>query len=552
MKKINLKIAMAQINQTVCDFTGNLDNIFSAIDKSDQSDIIVFPELSISGYYPQDLMLSDRFISAQQKSIDAIIDKSASFPNLHIIIGFVRKSEVNIGKKIHNSLAVIKNGKIVFIYDKMCLPTYDVFDEARHFEPGRRPGIFKANINNQDLKIGFLICEDGWSESIYRHDPTVCLPGVDLVISINASPSDINKDQKRARVFSDLAKKLKSPIFYVNQIGGMDEIVFDGASFAFDDNGELIVKGKSFEQDFLFFDFNNQEKTINPSQSGIARAHQQIVLGLRDYIHKTGFKKVLVGCSGGVDSALVLTLATQALGSDNVEAITMPTKFSSDGSISDSAQLCKNLGIKLHHMPIQKQFEDALSSYYLTFGTNPSPAAVENIQARIRGMNLMSRSNSTGAMLLTTGNKSEASVGYCTLYGDTNGGFNPIGDLYKTDVFAMCRFINASIPLIPNQIIEKPPSAELSENQLDSDSLPEYGILDAILKLEIEPDSIIEPELSEAANIVLKTEKAVIDKVKHLIHVNEFKRRQSPPIIKVRAKSFGIGRRIPIAKNKLV
>lgn len=550
-----MKITMAQQNYTVGDFQGNTDKIIQAVKANLDSDFIVFSELSISGYYPWDLMYRDNFITEQDKALAQIIEFSTQ-SKAFIVVGLVRENTIRKGKPFFNSLVVISNGRIVFDYDKQLLPTYNIFDEQRHFQPGVKNGV--SLFGKDRTKVGFFICEDGWSdeEHIYTTNPIHKLyeDKADIIIGLNASPANINKANKRESLFSYLAHRYSTPIVYVNQVGSNDEIVFDGGSFVFDKFGNKQVQLKYYAEDYYTFDTTTKESHIVPAMDKYEMIFNHISLGLKDYLSKQGFKKVIVGSSGGIDSALTLAIAAITLGSDNVEAITMPSKWSSSGSVNDSEALCNNLGIKLYNMPIVNEMNAISSDYFNSIQNNLTGIAAENLQARIRGTILMAHSNQTGSLLLTTGNKSEISVGYFTLYGDSNGGLNLIGDLYKTEVYALSQWINNKFggffgdsggELIPSNIILKEPSAELSPDQKDSDSLPDYEHLDAILKREIEWEYLTKKEQQEVSILIDSVDNDTVLKVLKLIDKAEFKRKQSAPIIRVHSRAFGSGRRIP-------
>lgn len=554
---MTIKIAMAQINPTIGDLAGNLKIIKSSIENAIKSgaEIIAFPELALTGYHPMDLLDDPSFALAISESVKELV--SFSFKkDIKIIVGAPMPSGNKL-KRWYNSALVIADGKIEYQYNKQLLPTYDVFDEGRHFLSG------SANQEPWRLRgrtIGIIICEDGWDldGSQYGESPFAQMwkEGADLVISINSSPSALEKMGKRQDLFSE-ASKLGFPIVWVNQVGGNDQIVFDGGSSVYE-GGRLVQRLPFFKESIDYVRLDARNKIVGSNHiSAIPEKNSlyadQIALGLRDYARRCGFTKVVVGSSGGIDSALTLALATKALGSENVMAITMPSKYSSSGSVSDSVALCKNLGVTLLEHPIKEIVDQYLVGFERSTGDSPSPLAIENLQARIRGTILMEYSNTHGHLLLTTGNKSEVSVGYCTLYGDTNGGLSLIGDLYKTEVFDLCRHINEveGREVIPLSIIEKEPSAELAPDQKDSDSLPPYPVLDAYLKLKIEGSALSMIELEASKRVMAGMEEnerqKMMERVDSLIHRSEYKRRQSPPIIKLRPRSFGAGRQVPIA-----
>jgi len=543
-----MNIILAQLNYTIADFKFNSYKIQKTIQDNHNADIIIFSELAISGYYPWDLIQDPAFILQQNKELENIIQLSKNV-NTAIVIGCVEKNN-GIGKSFFNALKVIKNGEVVKTYRKQLLPTYNIFDEQRHFEKGSDKF---AVWNYQNKNIGLIICEDGWNDNgtIYQENPLVELAkeGVDFIISINASPSDINKQADRETLFKKASKKYLTPIIYVNQVGANDSIVFDGASFITNDNGEITVRGKSFKEDIIEVNYNNESfngKIESLPESEEEFIFQQISLGLKDYVEKCGFKTIVVGSSGGIDSALTMAIAAKTIGSANVVGITMPSSFSSSGSVGDSEKLCKNLGIKLFNIPIKERVQIEQASFEKTFEQKMNKLTLENIQARIRGQILMEFSNQFGSLVLSTGNKSELAVGYATLYGDMNGGLNLIGDLYKTEVYKLARYINEKFgDTIPEIIITKEPSAELSDGQKDQDSLPEYDILDSILKTYLENNSADIPQL------ISEYGEPLVKKILHMVHAAEFKRKQAPPIIRVHQLAFGNGRIIPIVKKPL-
>ncbi|MCQ8117933.1 NAD+ synthase [Methylomonas rosea] len=557
-----LTVAIAQINPMVGDFAGNLEIAKDAFQKAgeQQAQLLVFPELSLCGYYPGDLLNESAFIRKAYEALAELTTFSRQYPEITAIVG-MPKTSTGPGKPLYNALLAIHNGEIIAEYHKQLLPTYNVFDERRHFEPGQQGAV---SIDIDRYKVGLMICEDGWNDNAddYPVNPYEALAEArpDFVVSINASPSNIGKRAQRHKVICGAAHRHALPILYVNQVGGQDSIVFDGASFAVNANGEIALEWPAFQTviDTLgFVEGGFQpaaqfvEHQIDNDQEFIL---QHIVLGLRDYVRRCGFKQVVVGSSGGIDSALTIAIAAEALGPENVIAITMPSAFSSSGSVSDSQLLCDALGVPLYSYPIKTLVNDFGTQFQSSFTDELRGLSLENLQARLRGTILMAYSNHSGAMVLTTGNKSEISVGYCTLYGDTNGGLGLIGDLYKTEVYRLSAYINqrANREIIPAAILTKPPSAELAPDQKDTDSLPPYEVLDEILKLLIEGKQLAEHEYQQAHDFVAgyratAAGEAVYQRIVGMIARNEYKRRQAPPIIRVRPRAFGAGRQMPIA-----
>lgn len=565
-----LKITVGQINPTLGDMTGNiiLMQRVAAEAQMRGANMVVFPELALTGYSPADLLDDALFVKRLTRARNDLLEATKQTPGLYWVVGLPIKRDAAGGKAFFNGLQVILDGEVFHEQHKQLLPTYGVFDEHRHFEPGEDNPVV---IDIAGTRVGFLICEDQWNDSgnDYMVNPFGRIASLEpeLVISINASPSHVGKRQMRHNIISAACARHKLPLLYVAQVGGHDQLVYDGGSFAVDANGFVVFEAARFATDTHTLTFNPRKAMFFNEVSGVELApversglsnmefyRQQIVMGLRDYARRCGFKQVLVGSSGGIDSALTLALAAEALGPENVVAITMPSIYSSEGSVSDSVTLCDNLGVKLHEVPI-KDIVSEFSGTLLdsTVGAEPAGLALENLQARVRGTILMTYSNQFNLLVLTTGNKSEISVGYCTLYGDTNGGLGLIGDLYKTEVFALSRHINetAGRELIPVAIIEKAPSAELAPGQKDTDSLPPYEILDEMLKMFIEGRRLEEAEYEHASVLVDELTSSpeglqVAAMVKRLIARSEYKRRQAPPIIHVRARAFGNGRQVPI------
>ncbi|GKT19853.1 NAD+ synthase [Acidovorax sp. SUPP2522] len=562
-----LRITLAQLNLTVGDIEGNVDRMIAAAQEAAaaQSDLVVFSELSLCGYYPGDLLEEPAFLERLDAGLARLCEASAGLPALHWVVGMPVRTP-GPGKRLLNALRVLRAGEVRLSYAKQLLPTYNVFDERRHFEPG--PDVAKV-LRIGTSQVGFIVCEDGWNDSgaDYQTNPFQRMADAapDLVVSINASPSHIGKRELRHQVFGDAARRHGLPIVYVNQVGGHDQLVYDGASFAVEPEDGVVFESRRFEEDvstvqlldnghFARLDGTDLPPVPREGLPTMAFYRQQIVLGLRDYARRCGFTQAVVGSSGGIDSALTLALAAEALGPENVVGITMPSRFSSSGSVDDSVQLCRNLGVVLHTHPIADLVAGFSAQFEASFGQPLRGLPLENVQARIRGTTLMEYSNAFGHLLLTTGNKSEISVGYCTLYGDTNGGLGLLGDLYKTEVFELSRHVNenAGREIIPQAIIDKPPSAELAPGQKDDDSLPPYPVLDEILKLLIEGEGLSRAEYANAQDFARQLQasadgQALAHRVRMLVARSEYKRRQAPPIVRVRAKAFGTGRQMPIA-----
>jgi NAD+ synthase/NAD+ synthase (glutamine-hydrolysing) len=561
-----LKITIAQLNYTVGDIEGNVARMATAAATAARAgaDLVVFSELSLTGYYPGDLLDEPAFLDRAAQGLQHVQEASRATPGLHWIVGAPLPRE-GAGKRLSNALVVVRDGEILLRYAKQLLPTYDIFDEARHFAPG--PDVARV-LRIGGMQVGLMICEDGWNDigADYAVNPILRLADAapDLVVSINASPSELGKREQRHQVFGDACRRHGLPLLFVNQVGGQDQIVFDGASFAIEPAQGVRFEAQRFKEDVRtlgfadgrFLDGDGAELPAGAPGpvSTMAFYRAQIVLGLRDYARRCGFVRAVVGSSGGIDSALTLALAAEALGADKVTAITMPSACSSAGSVDDSVALCRNLGIELLTHPIQDIVSAFAAQFEQATGRPLQGLALENLQARVRGTALMAYSNAVGPLLLTTGNKSEISVGYCTLYGDTNGGLGLIGDLYKTEVFALARHVNetAGRELVPAAILDKPPSAELAPGQLDTDSLPPYPVLDEILKLLIEGTRLAPDERAAAAAFVAglsgdEPGRALVQRVRGMIARNEYKRRQAPPIIRVRRRAFGTGRQMPIA-----
>lgn len=566
-----MRITLAQINPTIGDLHGNIGLMrrYARSARDQGADLVVFPELSLTGYYPGDLLDEKHFQERLRSAVRELLLATRETPDLAWVVGLPLEEATGTSKRWHNGLQVIQDGHVLTTYRKQLLPTYDVFDERRHFAPGPDTSCI---LRIAGTRVGFLICEDGWNsgQGDYIRDPWVRLASAspDVVISINASPWNRGKRDRRHAIFSQACQAHQIPLIYVNQVGGHDQLVYDGASFAMLPDGQIATELPSFQEGSETLQVVHRERCAGAPASAsftspdgkdllrgvdrhtdAAAAHAALTLGLRDYARRCGFTKALVGCSGGVDSALALVLACDALGSHNVTAITMPSRLSSSGSVLDSQTLCARNNIELLTYPISDIVDAFDASSQAALGETARGLARENLQPRIRATILMTYSNTHGHLLLTTGNKSESMVGFCTLGGDTMGGLNILGDLYKTEVWEMCRHINAQAGFdrIPREILEKAPSAELAEGQLDSQRLPEYAVLDTILKSIIESGRMEPEEQTAVDRDMLDVPAEEVEKVKHLIAASEYKRRQSPPILRVRARAIGSGRQVPIA-----
>lgn len=525
-----MKIALAQINTTVGDIRGNTKKIIDYIDAARKLniDLVVFPELAICGYPPEDLLLKNNFIESNLHSLHDVVDKTK---NIAVILGFVDKDRDGI----YNSAGVIQDKKLIGVYHKILLPNYGVFDEKRYFKEGKEVKVFEIS----GEKIGINICEDIWGNDIVKYDRE---KGAEIIINISASPYHYKKIKERENIISNKARNYNVPIFYCNLVGGQDELVFDGASLIFDKAGNLIGRAKQFEEDLLVYEdgVNCRIEKIPDEEEEIYKA---LVLGVRDYVFKNNFRKVVIGLSGGIDSSLTATIATDALGRENVVGVFMPSKYTSDQSRIDAETLAHNLGIKFVTIPINSILQTYLIALDKEFAGIKRDIAEENLQARIRGNILMALSNKFGYLVLTTGNKSEISCGYATLYGDMAGGFAPLKDVPKTLVYRVAEWRNEINTVIPEDVFIKAPTAELKENQKDEDTLPPYEILDRILYYYIEKDKSAEELIS------LGFEREIVLKVVSMVDRAEYKRRQSPPGIKITPKAFGKDRRMPITNK---
>ncbi|WP_346861381.1 NAD+ synthase [uncultured Draconibacterium sp.] len=543
-----MKVTFAQLNYTIGDFEGNSEKIISEIEKSKKEgvDMVLFSELSVTGYYPHDLLEKKEFI---QKAEDAVAVIAKSCVGIAALVGAPRINENERGKKLFNSAFFLAEGKIQSVHNKTLLPTYDIFDEYRHFEPNRS---FEV-VEYKGEKIAVTICEDLWDEQptanefgkdkLYEVSPMEELArfNPDFVVNLSASPFSYNQEGWRKNVLISKAKKYDVPILYCNQVGAQTELIFDGGSVFIDKNGDIVKELKYFEEDRLVVDTGNiGEKQVKEKAGYIEKIHDALVLGIRDYFRKMGFKQATLGLSGGIDSAVTVVLAVRALGAENVRVLLMPSKYSSDHSIEDARVLAENLGIRYDIVNIQSavdEFEKTLAPLFE--GTSPG-VTEENIQARARGIYVMAISNKFGHILLNTTNKSESAVGYGTLYGDMNGGMAVLGDVYKMDVFKLSRFMNKDSEVIPENTIVKPPSAELRPDQKDTDSLPDYKDLDEMLF------NYIELNKSPKEITALGFDEEVVRRVIRMVNMNEYKRFQAAPILRVSSKAFGFGRKMPL------
>ena len=555
---MKLRVALAQLDPVIGDLDGNAARIRDAFERAKEAGcgLVLFPELSLPGYPPKDLVEREGFVSANIAALQAL---APSLGGATAVIGFVDRTPapLPVGRHLSNAAAVIDDGRIAGIHRKALLPTYDVFDEGRWFEPATSVHVARA----AGLTVGVSICEDVWNDPafwprrLYPHDPIAELvaQGAEVIVNISASPFDLAKRRLRPRMLVAQAKKHRRPLLFVNQVGGQDDLLFDGASLAIGADGEIGARGREFAEDLVICEVDTQAGTVSgtladPARSDEAAALDGLVLGTRDYVRKCGFRSAVIGLSGGIDSALVAVIAARALGPENVLGVGMPSRYSSEGSRSDARALAGNLGIHYREIAIEPMFAAFLDQLGLPPAGTPGQSAgddltAQNLQARVRGSILMALSNRHGHMVLSTGNKSEMGVGYCTLYGDMCGGLSVISDVPKTMVYRIAAEVNREREIIPRATIEKPPSAELRPDQTDQDSLPPYDLLDAILEF------IVEGGLDTEAIVARGFDRKIVTDVMRMVRTSEYKRKQAAPGLKLTTKAFGPGRRIPIAQG---
>ena len=550
-----MKIALIQYNPVIGDFAENTARITGWLEKAKAAgcQLAILPELALSGYPPQDLLERPAFLDDQDLAFARLMAQASNI-GIAVICGLVTRNPGPMGKSLHNSAAFFADGKVLFTTHKQLLPTYDVFDEARYFEPGPGNGTFRYN----GLHLGITICEDIWNDkSIFPHplyttDPVDGMLAqadgpVDVLINLAASPFNLGKGAIRQKIFTYLCQRHHLPLLYVNQVGGQDSLIFDGNSVALDKHGTVVAQAARFTEDLVVVDTATWQGEIHNAPTDTdqktAEVCEALVLGTRDYVTKCGFSKAVIGLSGGVDSALTAAIAARALGPHNVLGVALPSPYSSPESLEDAAQVAKNLGIDFTVLPISDLFKTYLSTLAPVFAGAKPDVTEQNIQARIRGNLLMAIANKQGRLLLSTGNKSENAVGYCTLYGDMSGGLAVISDVPKQLVYALCRYLNTEGEIIPPRTIDKPPSAELAPDQKDEDDLPPYPVLDAILA------AYLEEHRSIAEIVSMGFAQAVVEDVVRRIRINEYKRKQAPLGLKVTTKAFGQGRRYPTAEG---
>jgi NAD+ synthase/NAD+ synthase (glutamine-hydrolysing) len=543
-----VKIALGQINPTIGDFTGNSKKIIESSRQAlaQGAEMILFPELAVCGYPPRDLLEKPAFVERNTQVVNQI---AQAVPEITIVCGFVSPAKGKTGKSVMNSAAVLRQGAVQFVQSKMLLPTYDVFDEMRYFDPAESQKLLPLG----GKEFALTICEDAWNDKHFWHrrlypvDPVDELLhlGGNMVLNISASPFHLGKRELRRQMLATIARDNKVPVLFVNQVGGNDSLIFDGSSMVISPDGRIVAQGKSFEEDLVIFDSETMQGDMHEQVAvGIPSAFAALALGTRDYVRKCGFSKVVIGLSGGIDSALTAAIAVDALGKGNVTGIAMPSQYSSEHSIKDARELACKLGIRFEVIAIGDVFSGYRKALKPLFANMPEDVAEENLQSRIRGNILMAFSNKFGALVLTTGNKSEVGVGYCTLYGDMVGGLGVISDVPKTMVYDLSRYVNSLKPVIPQSTIDKPPSAELRPGQKDSDTLPPYEVLDNILEDYVEDYRTAEQIAADRGYDV-----RLVRDVIRMIERSEYKRQQAAPGLKITPKAFGLGRRFPIAQK---
>ncbi|MCE5309406.1 MAG: NAD+ synthase [Acidobacteriales bacterium] len=546
-----MRIALGQINTTVGDLSGNVDLMVRYVGRAvaGGAEIVVFPELSLTGYPPRDLLEKPSFVERAGIELKRLAEETSAL-DITIVTGAIAPSPASSGKSVVNCAVVLRGGRTLFTQHKMLLPTYDVFDEARYFLPAERQSIVEL----AGQRVALTICEDAWNDKqfwerrLYRRDPVeeLAAAGAKILISINASPYHMGKRELRREVFAATAHRYGVPLVYVNQVGGNDQLVFDGSSFALDADARVIASARSFAEDLVFVDTETGQGDLHEDLADEPEAvYEALATGTRDYIRKCGFQRVLIGLSGGIDSSLTAAIAVDAVGRENVTGIAMPGPYSSDHSLTDARSLAEGLGIRFEVVSITPVYEKFLEVLVPLFAGAPKDVTEENLQARLRGVTLMALSNKWRALVLTTGNKSELAVGYCTLYGDMCGGLAVISDVPKTLVYDLSRVANRRHPgAIPESVFTKPPSAELRPDQKDSDSLPVYEVLDRILHACVEEYEPL-PRIAAEQNLPVELVRDIVNKVDR----NEYKRQQAAPGLKVTTKAFGMGRRFPIAQR---
>jgi NAD+ synthetase len=547
MERTGLKIALAQLNPIIGDLEGNSRKIEAACRQAGKAgaDLVVFSELVLTGYPPRDLLYKPDLISEGQKALESLV---AGIQGPAVLMGHVGKRKDGSGKGLTNSAVLFQNGKNLAQADKVLLPSYDVYDETRYFQAAHHPVTYELS----GIQLGITICEDIWNfpdfydQDIYHSNPVEELvkAGADIILNLSASPYRVGRWQTRRKLGQHIADQYKKTFVLVNQVGGNDDLLFDGHSFALSASGEVIAQAKGFEEDLVVVDFDKNKGDVRPTpECDEEEMFRGLVMGVRDYLNKCGYSKAVVGLSGGIDSAVVAAIAAEALGAEQVMGISMPSQYTASQSMSDAERLAKNLGMEFSVIAIEELFEQYKKSLSPLFAGMAEDVTEENIQARIRGNILMAASNKLGSMVLSTGNKSEMSVGYCTLYGDMAGGLSVISDVPKMKVYALANWLNRNKEIIPQAIIERPPTAELKPDQTDQDNLPPYEVLDPILEGYVEKHWSVEQLIKEGY------EAEVVRKVVRMVDSNEYKRNQAAPGLKVTAKAFGSGRRNPIAQK---